>query len=265
MQLTSTVLVFGASGATGLHLVRALLAGGHTVRAVVRSADKLPDDIRQHANTAVVIASVADMTDAEMADAVRGCGAVLSCLGHNMTFRGMYRDDRLLITNALRRLVASVEAAKPVEKVKFVLMNTVGAANPDADDDVGCAQSCATSCLRCCVPPHGDNEQAAEYLRSGVGQHHPSVEWVVVRPDGLTDDAVATPSYAVPSPVRSIFSGYVTSRANVGAFMARLAGEPALWARWAGAMPVLYDRVQKGVVTGAPEPEVTTPLLQRVH
>ncbi len=40
------ILIVGASGVTGKLLVKELLEGGHFVKVIVRSADKLPESSR---------------------------------------------------------------------------------------------------------------------------------------------------------------------------------------------------------------------------
>ena len=51
------------------------------MRAVCRSASRLPASTKGHAKLAVVEASVLDMTDDEMMGEVRQCDVVVSCLG----------------------------------------------------------------------------------------------------------------------------------------------------------------------------------------
>jgi uncharacterized protein YbjT (DUF2867 family) len=80
-----TIFVVGASGATGRRLVERLLGRGHDVRAIVRSPDTLPEELRHHARVTVIPASMLDLSDAELAQHVKGCAAVASCLGHNLT------------------------------------------------------------------------------------------------------------------------------------------------------------------------------------
>ncbi|WP_428240770.1 NAD(P)H-binding protein [Gynuella sp.] len=83
---------------------------------------------------------------------------------------------------------------------------------------------------------------AADYLRSCVGQNNPYMNWVVVRPDTLMDDAGAT-EYEEPSPVRSpIFDSGKISRINVSHFIMRLVKEESAWQHWQGQSPVLYNR-----------------------
>ena len=97
--------------------------------------------------------------------------------------------------------------------------------------------------LRLLLPPHVDNEKAAEYLRTKIGQKNNFIEWVAVRPDGLVNADVVTEYEIYPSPTRSaIFDAGKISRINVGHFMAELISENDLWNRWKGQMPVIYSR-----------------------
>ena len=66
---------------TGRALVEQLLNKGQKVRAIVRSPRKLPAKVLDHPNATVVEASVLDLTDEEMAEHVKDCDAVVSCLG----------------------------------------------------------------------------------------------------------------------------------------------------------------------------------------
>jgi len=103
-----TTLVVGASGATGRLLVEQLLNCGQSVRIIVRVASSLPDTVKNHDNVSVIRASVLDLGDAEMAHHVNGCDAVASCLGHNMSFSGIYGHPRRLVTNATCRLCGAI-------------------------------------------------------------------------------------------------------------------------------------------------------------
>jgi putative NADH-flavin reductase len=76
-----TSLVVGASGATGHLLVEQLLHREHDVRAILRSADILPQSLLDHQCLTVIQTSISDASDTDMAEFVSGCDAVASCLG----------------------------------------------------------------------------------------------------------------------------------------------------------------------------------------
>ncbi len=129
-----TVLVVGATGMTGRALVAQLLSKGHKVRVMARSPRKLPANVLDHPNATVIEASVLDLTDEEMAEHVRDCDTVVSCLGHVMDLKGMFGDPRRLCTDATRRLCDAIGENRPTKPTKFILMNTVGVQNPDLDE-----------------------------------------------------------------------------------------------------------------------------------
>ena len=235
-------LVVGASGATGRLLVEELLKRGYAAKIIVRSLDSLPETVKNHANLSVIQASILDLSDAEMAKHVRGCSAVVSCLGHNLTFMGMFGGPRRLVTDATRRLCEAIRANEPSEPVKFVLMNTTGKSNRDLDERISFGQKCVIGLLRLLLPPHADNEKAADYLRTNIGQSDPVIEWTAVRPDGLIDETEVTEYEIHRSPTRSaIFDAGTTSRINVAHFMTKLTDDDSTWQKWKGKMPVIYN------------------------
>ena len=239
-----TTLVVGASGATGQLLVEQQLKRGQNVRVIVRSPEKLSEFLKSHDHISVIHASVLDLSDAEMVQHVKGCNAVASCLGHNMNFKGIYGHPRRLVTDATRRLCSAIKENKSEEPVKFVLMNTAGNSNRDLPERISFGEKCVIGLLRLLLPPHVDNEKAADYLRTKIGQDDEAIEWAVVRPDNLIDESEVTDYEVHPSPIRSaIFDAGLTSRINVAHFMADLVTNDGTWSKWKGQMPVIYNKV----------------------
>ncbi len=237
------ILIAGASGATGRLLVAQLLERGHFVKVIVRSPGTLPEAIRQHDHLSVIQASVLELSDAELATHVKGCDGVASCLGHNLNLQGLFGHPRRLVTDATRRLCEAIRANGPEAPTKFVLMNTVGNSNRDLNEPLSFAQKCVIGLIRLLLPPHADNEQAADYLRTKIGHHDRMIEWVAVRPDSLLDKGEVSVYEVHPSPMRSaIFNSGQTSRINVAHFMAELITNDATWQKWQGQMPVIYNR-----------------------
>ncbi len=235
-------LVVGATGATGRLLVKHLLDRDIGVRVIVRSPDSLPEEIRNHHNISIIQASILDLDTDALIQHVDGCDAVASCLGHNMSFRGLFGHPRKLVTEATRRLCHAIHASNPDQTVKFVLMNTTGNSNRDLAESISFAEKWALGAIRLLLPPHVDNEQAADYLRVDIGQNDHVIEWTVVRPDSLTNEEAVTAYTAHTSPTRSaLFNPGKTSRINVGHFMADLITDDDTWHRWKGQMPVIYN------------------------
>ena len=237
------ILVVGASGATGRQLVEQLLTQGHEVKIVVRSLEKLPDSWKNNDHLRIISASLLELSDKEMIELTFDCHSIASCLGHNMNWKGIYGQPRKLVTDATRRLCDTIKANNPKRPVKFVLMNTTGNCNRDLNEPISFGQKCVIGLLRLLLPPHVDNEKAADYLRTQIGQNNDFIEWTAVRPDGLTNEEEVTDYEIHYSPIRSaIFNAGKSSRINVGNFMANLINDDDLWNKWKGQMPVIYNK-----------------------
>lgn len=240
------ILVAGATGATGRRLVAELLAQGHSVRAIVRTGSRLPAEIRGHPQLSVIEGSLLDFDPAALQSAVAGCDAVASCLGHTLSFRGIFGPPRRLVTRAVARLCAAIDAGAPAQPVRFILMCSAGVRNHDVDERVSFAERCVLLALRLLVPPHADNEQAADFLRVNIARANPNIEWCVVRPDSLQEGDEVSEYELHDSPTRSaLFNAGQTRRVNVAHFMARLATGETAWHRWRYRMPVIYNREKR--------------------
>lgn len=238
-----SILVVGASGATGKLLVEQLISYNYNVKAVVRNPEKLPKSWKKNKNIKIIHASLLELTDEEIGKLTYDCHSVISCLGHNLTFKGIYGNPRRLVTEAAERICKSIELRNPKKPIKYILMNTVGNKNHDLEENISFAQKLVIGVLRLLLPPFVDNEKAAEYFRIKIGKNNKSIEWVLIRPDTLTDEKDVTEYEIHESPTRSaIFDPGKTSRINVGNFMARLINDNNLWNTWKNRMPVLYNK-----------------------
>ena len=240
-------LVVGATGATGSLLVKELLKNNQKVKAIVRSPEKISDEVKNNPNFSYVEASLLDLTDIELQEQVKDCDAIASCLGHTLTFKGIFGQPRRLVTDATKRIctaaVNSTINSSSGKPVKFVLMNTTGNSNRDLKEVVSTAQSVVINLLRLLVPPHPDNEKAADYLRTQINRDSGQIEWVAVRPDGLINEDAVSDYELYPSPTRSpIFNAGKTSRINVANFMTQLIMDEEVWQEWVYQMPVIYNK-----------------------
>lgn len=121
----------------------------------------------------------------------------------------------------------------------------MGNSNRDLNEPLAFAEKAIVGLLRRLLPPVADNEQAADYLRTEVGQNDRLIEWTAVRPDTLLDEATVTEYQLHPSPIESaLFGSRETSRINVAHFMADLMTDEACWAQWKGQMPVIYNQAE---------------------
>lgn len=237
-------LVLGASGATGKHLVGQLLEMGHEVKVIVRPTSLIPMEWEEDERVSVIKDHVHQMTPEEMARHLEDCAAVASCLGHNLTWKGIFGEPRKLVRDSIRVVCDAITTSSPSEAKKVILMNTVGHRNRDLDEKVSLGERIVIGLIRLLIPPQSDNEAAAEYLRLDIGQANPDVHWVAVRPDSLIDEDKVSSYEVHPSPLRSaIFDSGKTSRINVGHFMAKLIVDEVVWSSWKGQMPVIYNQV----------------------
>ena len=125
------VLVAGASGATGKHLVHQLLLKGNKVKIIVRSTRHLPESWFGDSNVEIITASISELGDQELDGYVSDCDAIASCLGHSLSFKGVYGQPRKLVTDTVKRLCNAIQKQRPESPVKFVLMNSSGVRNRD--------------------------------------------------------------------------------------------------------------------------------------
>ncbi len=234
------ILVVGATGMTGTPLVEQLLAKNHKVRIIFRTSNKLPADILENPNTTAIEATLLDLTDEKLTEHVNDCDAVVSCLGHVMNFKGVFGEPKKLCTNATERLCNAIEKHRLPKPTKFILMNTVGVQNPDLEEKRSCFERGLLTLLHHTLPPHRDNETAAEYLHNKVGKDNKHIEWCIVRPDTLINSDVST--YDIKeSPITGILNGRPTSRSNVAHFMTELIENTELWSTWKFRMPVIMN------------------------
>lgn len=237
-----TVLVVGATGATGRLVIQQLLELGVQVRAIARPDTPLPQQLNEQQGLDVIRADLLTLDQSETAGLISGCDAVVSCLGHNLTWRGVFGKPHRLVRDAVSKLANSAIAGPQENSIKFILMNSAGCQNHDVAETLSRAHRIVVALIRALVPPHADNEQAADYLRKSIGQSNPAMAWVVVRPDSLKDEESVSDYSVHPSPIRSaIFDPGSTSRINVAHFMADLIADDQSWRKWEGQMPVIYN------------------------
>ncbi len=238
-----TTLILGASGATGQHLVNQLLLKGEQMKVIVRSPESIPDNWKGNVQLEIIKASILEMDELVLAKHLRDCDAIASCLGHNITLKGIFGEPKRLVRDAILLVSKILLEQFPKKETKILLMNTTGNRNKDLNEKGSFAENIVIKTISKLLPPQADNEEAAEYLRKDIGQAHPSIEWVVIRPDGLINEENVSNYQAHTSPTRSaIFNAGKTSRINVGNFMARLITETNLWNQWKGQMPVIYNQ-----------------------
>ena len=236
-----TVLLLGGTGRTGGRVLRQLLERGVRVRAVVRSAEKLPAGTADDARVSVTVADLPSLDDADLAELARGCDAVISCLGHVTNLQGIFGPPRDLVARSARRVCRAIATTRPERPVRFILMSSVSVNRPGRQDARrGTFERLTVWVLRGLVPPARDHQRAADHLLNEVGTADPYVQWVAVRPDTLREGDVT--AYALHDGlVDRLFRPGETARANVAQFMCELAADDDAWAAWQGKLPVIVN------------------------
>ena len=241
MPEQQTVLLVGGTGRTGQHVLKQLLSRGISVRAIVRSARKLPTGAAENPNLRVIEASLLSLGDEDLQRHLRGCDAVISCLGHVISLKGVLGPPYDLVTRATRGLCRAIEALQPPEAVKLILMSSVSVHRPGGLDTRRGALERAFICMiRGVIPPARDNQRAADFLHETIGASNPFVQWAAIRPDSLMEGDIS--DYALHEGlVNSLFAPASTNMANVAHFMCELATSHKAWSDWQGKLPVIIN------------------------
>ncbi len=236
-----TVLLLGGTGRTGGRVLTQLLERGVAVRAIVRSAARLPDAVSDDPLLTVIEAELLALSAEELRRHLDGCDAVISCLGHNISVKGILGPPHRLVTGAASNPARAVQAMRPTKPVRFVFMTSVSVNRPaTADTTRGAGQRFYLWLIRALVPPARDNQRAADFFAHEIGVSDPYVEWVVVRPDTLLAGEVT--DYQVHDELpSSIFKPDETNMANIAHFMCELIVDGDTWKRWRGGMPVIVN------------------------
>lgn len=235
------VLVLGGTGATGRFAIKQLLEKGHEVLAITRSREKMKSIISENDRLEIVEGDFLSMGQGTLKEMLSGCSGAISCLGHNLTLKGIYGQPRKLVRDSIKRVWEIFNELPDTSPRKIVLMNTSGNRNKVNREKYNFGEWLVTGIIRGLLPPHSDNEQAARFLQSqGLSE---KVQWVAVRPDSLVDSEEITDYEAFISPVRSaIFNPGKTSRINVADFIVQLITNNELWSQWKGELPVIYNK-----------------------
>lgn len=245
----TTTLVLGGTGATGKHLITQLLEKGHKVRAIVRSKERLLEaisstttNLENNDDLSITEASILEMKDEEIERCVNGCDVIVSCLGHNMSLKGIFWKPYRLVEDALKRVCEVAKKVNPAKTTKVILMGSNGVANPDKSEDLRPKnERIILGIIRALVPPHSDNEAAADYLSITIGKDDANIKWVVVRPDDLIDGEVSEYVLIEKYDGLSLFGGGQTTRSNVAAFMSELIMNDQVWNKWLFQMPIIRN------------------------
>jgi len=189
------LLIFGASGGTGRHLVEQAFAQGHGVTAFVRDPARLPIS---HPDLRIIRGDVSDAGG--VAESVAGQGAVLVALGAPIPVR-----HYPALTEGLMHIVEAMERAG-VRRLIYLSFIGVRESRRAGGFFI---EYIASRLLRHSIADHEENE--ARIRRSGL-------DWTIVRPPKLTDGS-RTGAYRHGEAIRARSPFPTISRADVADFM----------------------------------------------
>ena len=194
------VLIMGASRGIGLETVKAALAAGHSVRALARSARRLPIDdqkLEKMAGDALEMATVKR--------ALSGVDVVIQSLGVSAGPEIIFEPTRLF-SKATRVLVTAMEEA---HVSRLICVTGFGAG--DSRGRGGFLYNAAFHLLLGRV--YDDKDLQERIVRRS------KLDWVIVRPVILTDGAKTSAYRALVDP-RDWTCGFI-SRADVADFLVK--------------------------------------------
>jgi putative NADH-flavin reductase len=201
MKLT----VFGATGRTGVEVVRQALAAGHQVVAVVRDSGRLA--VPPHERLEVVTADV--LKPAEIGPAVSGRDAVISALG------ARDRGPSTICRDGVRSIIEAMETAGAR---RLLVVSNSGMHR--AGDGFFTARVVKPILIRLLREGYADMQAMEDRVLAS------SLEWTIVRPPRLTDWAHSGKIAAsVEGNVRGSFS---IGRADLADYLLRAAFDDSL-------------------------------------
>ena len=173
---------------------------------------------------------------------INDCDAVGCCLGHNISFKGLFGKPRMLVSDSIKNICNAIERSKK-EKVKIILMNTTANENPRLKENYSLKDRVVLSLLKLFLPPHKDNVEVAKFISFNIGKNNSKIEWIAVRPDTLFNEEQESMYEIWNSPKRSpVFDPGKTSRINVAHFIVELLLNEDWWDLWKFKMPVIYNK-----------------------
>jgi putative NADH-flavin reductase len=205
------IVVFGASGRTGVHIVEQALAAGHEVTAFVRTPSKLTI---QHPKLTLVQGDV--MNAGQVAQAIEGHDAVVSALG----------PTRPPVPNMMKTAAENITTGMKQHGVRR-LISTTGAGVRDPKDQPKLMDKFIKSLLGLLsAEVLRDSENNVNLIRAG------DLDWTIARFPMLTDGP-HTGKYRVGYLGKN--SGARLSRADAADFVVKDLAQ----AKWVRQAPVV--------------------------
>ena len=146
------VLVLGANGTTGKLVVMQLLKRQINIRIVVRESAILSAEVLESPFVEIKRGNIAEFNDSEMNSLLEGSDAIVSCLGHNITIRGMFGKPRNLVSDTIRN-VCETARERADKKIRLILMSTTAYTNAATGEKNSSGEGIVFSILKLLLPP----------------------------------------------------------------------------------------------------------------
>jgi nucleoside-diphosphate-sugar epimerase len=231
MSLPSkTVAIFGATGGTGLAVLKLCLEAGNAVNVLARSPSKLSHLSSQYPNVHVIQGDIRDLLAIKSALTLNNkiVDIVVSSIG--MAFKGglsfRWNDESICedaantILHALSELEAEGKSSSLTGGPEMVLLSTTGISEKSRDIPIA-----MIPLYRWMLHvPHEDKKNMEKLMHHGEGKAR---NWVLVRPSFLVDGgskglekirvSTETPGASAKEQEKeSVAIGYTISREDVG-------------------------------------------------
>lgn len=205
------VVVFGATGSTGQHVVNLALSAGHDVVAVVRNPDKV-------APRTGLVTRAGDVLDvASLHESCVGADAVVSCIGPRNPRHGAVMNN-LRPGNVMSVGTANMVAAADAAGVRrFVFQSGIGLSDGTemSPSDRWILRALWRPLFAAAIKDKAEGERIVRTR---------ALEWVIVRPVGLSDTPAVGNYLAGPNARVALFSAI--SFADCAACLLRAVTEP---------------------------------------
>ena len=190
------IVVFGANGKTGIHLVRQALEMNNKVVAYIRNPRSM---LLEHPNLKVVVGNLDEVLN--LTDAITGADACISALGGG----SLVHHSQEIIDGISNIIDVMEQESVP----RFIYLSSLGAGESRFILPQPMRFLLVNFILRVPLADHNVNEQRLAKSK---------LKWTIIRPGGLTD-GLLTEEFKYGSKIIKLKGSASISRANVAAFM----------------------------------------------
>jgi hypothetical protein len=91
------------------------------IKVIVRSTGKIPASWKNNDQISIIEAGISEISIEEMSNYVKDCQSVVSCLGHNLSLKGIFvGKPRKLVTESIKLISNAIQINTPKKPVRLV-------------------------------------------------------------------------------------------------------------------------------------------------